>query len=169
VVFVTAESLGLEGTEKPTDLEAMPKVIEQLEELRIAAAVAMGLATSPQEARTRVRNVPQVGILSRPREDGVHITARMISTGQPHRATPLTGAMCLATAMRVPGTIAADLARLPADANADLVIHHPTGRLPVAARVDGGAEPHVHEAVVYRTARRLMEGAVLVPTRRLAA
>jgi hypothetical protein len=74
--------------------------------------------------------------------------------------------MCLATAMRLPGTIAAALARLPQDPAADLVIAHPTGRLPVAARVIDGK---VEEAVVYRTARRLMEGAVLVPKSRLAA
>jgi hypothetical protein len=169
VVFVAAEALGLKGIEKPTDLEAMPEVMEQLEELRVAAALAMGVAASDAEARTKVRNIPQVAILSQPREDDVHITVRMMSTGQPHRATPLTGAMCLAAAMRIPGSLAAAIARLPADPHADLVIHHPTGKLPVAARVTGGASPHVEETVVYRTARRLMEGSVLVPTRRLAA
>ena len=71
--------------------------------------------------------------------------------------------------MRIPGTIAARFARLPDDPNADLMIGHPSGVLPVAARVTGGSTPHVEEAVVYRTARRLMEGSVLVPTRRLPA
>jgi hypothetical protein len=169
VVFVAAASLGLAGTETPTQLEGMPKVIEQLEELRVAAALAMGVAASDEEARTRVRNIPQVAILSRPLADDVHITVRMMSTGQPHRATPLTGAMCLAAAIRIPGTLAAGIARVPADPRADLVIHHPTGKLPVAARVATGPTPHVEETVVYRTARRLMEGSVLVPARRLAA
>lgn len=166
VIFVDAKSVGLEGTEKPADLEARDDVIAQLEELRVAGAVRMGVAANEQEARTKVRNIPQVGILSPPRDAESHITVRMMSTGQPHRATPLTGAMCLATAMRLPGTIAAALARLPADPEADLVIAHPTGHLPVAARVVNGK---VEETVVYRTARRLMEGAVLVPTSRLAA
>jgi hypothetical protein len=71
--------------------------------------------------------------------------------------------------MRIPGTVAAQFARLPEDPDADLMIGHPSGRLPVAARITGGATPHVEEAVVYRTARRLMEGSVLVPTRRLLA
>jgi hypothetical protein len=166
VVFVDAKSIGLEGTEKPTDLEARPQIIAQLEELRVAGAIRMGVAKNEEEARTKVRNIPQVGILSAPRDDQSHITVRMMSTGQPHRATPLTGAMCLATAMRLPGTIAASLARLPADPEADLIIAHPTGRLPVAARVVNG---NVEETVVYRTARRLMEGFVLVPTSRLKA
>ena len=165
VVFVDAKSVGLEGTEKPTDLEARPELLAQLEELRIAAAVRMGVAASVEDARTKVRNIPQVGIVSKPPDDASHITVRMLSTGQPHRATPLTGAMCLAASMRLPGTIPAALARLPEDAEADLVIAHPTGRLPVAARVIDGK---VEEAVVYRTARRLMEGAVLVPKSRIA-
>jgi len=166
VVFVDASSLGLDGTESPADLEARPELIAALEELRVAGALRMGVAKTESEARTTVRNIPQVGILSAPRDAGSHITARMISTGQPHRASPLTGAMCLATAMRLPGSIAAALARLPADPDADLVIAHPTGKLPVAARVVDG---HVEETVVYRTARRLMEGRVLVPSSRLVA
>ena len=169
VVFVAAEAMGLEGTEKPAEIEAMPKVMEQLEELRIAAAVAMGIVASEGEARTKVRNVPQTAIVSRARDDDVHITVRMMSTGQPHKATPLTGAMCVAAAMRIPGTLAAEIARVPSDPEADLLIHHPTGKLPVAARVEAGDAPRVREAVVYRTARRLMEGAILVPTRRIAA
>jgi 2-methylaconitate cis-trans-isomerase PrpF len=166
VVFVDAKSVGLEGTEKPTDLEARPELLAQLENLRIAAAVRMGVAANEEDARTKVRNIPQVGIVSKPRDDQSHITVRMLSTGQPHRATPLTGAMCLATAMRLPGSIPAALARLPENPEADLVIAHPTGRLPVAARVVDGK---VEEAVVYRTARRLMEGAVLVPKSRIEA
>jgi hypothetical protein len=170
VVFVAAGSLGLDGTESPDALERHPTALKACEELRVAAAVVIGVAKTQDEARTKVRNLPQVGILSRPgASDGVHITVRMISAGQPHRATPLTGAMCLATAMRLAGTIAAELARLPGDPLADLLIGHPTGSLPVAARVTGGATPRVEETVVYRTARRLMEGAVLVPAGRLRA
>jgi 2-methylaconitate cis-trans-isomerase PrpF len=168
VVFIAAATLGLEGTEMPDALERHPTALKACEELRVVAALAIGVAKTEDEARTRVRNIPQVGILSRPREgDEAHIVARMISTGQPHRATPLTGAMCLAAAMRLPGTLAAELARLPADPLADLVIRHPTGKLPVAARVTGGADPVVEETIVYRTARRLMEGAVLVPGSRV--
>jgi hypothetical protein len=164
VAFVLARDVGLEGIESPAAMEADAGLMARLEALRVAAALKMGIAASEEEARTKIRNIPHVAIVSAPRGDAEHITVRMMSTGQPHRATPLTGALCLAAAMRLPGTIAASVARLPADANADLVIAHPTGRLPVAARVDNG---HVAEAVVYRTARRLMEGAVLVPRSRL--
>ena len=179
VVFVAASSLGMRGVELPDEIDATSGLLERLEALRIAAAVRMGIAASTEEAATRIRNLPQVALLTPPTDaptlsgrvlkaDDIHILARMISAGQPHKASPLTGAMCLAIAMRLPGTIAAELARLPADPDADLIIGHPSGTLPVAARVRTTPEPHAEEAVVYRTARRLMQGSVLIPRRALA-
>jgi 2-methylaconitate cis-trans-isomerase PrpF len=57
-----------------------------------------------------------------------------------------------------------DCVRASERTGSDLLIGHASGVLPVAATVrveDGVAK--VVEAVVYRTARRLMEGAVFVP------
>lgn len=175
-VFVAARAIGLQGTELPDQLERMPGMLARLDDIRVAAAVAMGVAATEQEARTRIRNLPLVGVLAAPVDaptlgghnlpaESFHILARMISAGQPHKASPLTGAMCLAIAMRLPGTVAAELAQLPADRNADLIIAHPSGLLPVAARLSTDGEPRAEEAVVYRTARRLMQGGVLVPRR----
>jgi 2-methylaconitate cis-trans-isomerase PrpF len=181
VVFVAAAAFGLRGTELPADLEAHPGLLERCESLRVAAALAMGLVDKEETARTVMKNLPQVCLLSSAQDsltlDGstlaagsVHITARMLSAGQPHRAIPLTGGMCLAGAMRIPGSVAAQLAALAADASADLLIGHPSGRLRVAARVSqNDGLPEVEEAVVYRSARRLMEGRVLVPASRMPA
>lgn len=180
VVFLAAASLGMRGVELPDEIDATPGLLQRCEAVRIAAAVRIGIAASAEEAATRIRNLPQVALLSPPAEaptlsgrvlkaDEIHILARMISAGQPHKASPLTGAMCLAIAMRLPGTIAAELARVPADPDADLVIGHPSGTLPVAARVRLTPEPHAEEAVVYRTARRLMQGSVLIPRSAVAA
>ena len=89
------------------------------------------------------------------------VTVRMISIGQPHRAVPLTGAMCLAAACRVPGSVAWRL--LPARAHAGpLRIGHPSGVVMVDAGVETRPEGvHVRHATVYRTARRLFQGEVL--------
>ena len=59
----------------------------------------------------------------------------------------------------------------PGDAAADLRLGNPSGVLPVAASVrrEGGDRWIADDVVVYRTARRLMEGRVLVPVSRLAA
>ena len=55
------------------------------------------------------------------------IAVRMMSNGQPHRATPLTGALCLAVATRLNGSIPNALALgLAADATS-IRIGHPSG------------------------------------------
>ena len=85
--------------------------------------------------------------------------------GKVHRAFALTGAMCLAVAARIPGTVASRGRRASASAAGDVRIGHPSGVLPVAAAVARGADGALaaQTVTVYRTARRLMEGFVLVP------
>src|SRR5262249_61865825 len=94
----------------------------------------------------------------------VDLVARIVSMGKVHRAFALTGAMCLAVATRIAGTLAHEAAALTGAAG-DVRIGHPSGVLAVAAAVrpsrDGA--PVAETVTVYRTARRLMEGFVRVP------
>jgi 2-methylaconitate cis-trans-isomerase PrpF len=127
------------------------------EALRVAASLRMGIAASEDEARRVSASLPLVGLVSGPAGEG-DVMVRMISSGQLHKAVPLTGALCLAVAARIEGTIVNGLAR-PRDPET-LVIEHPAGTVAVAARVTGG---RAQFATFYRTARRLMEGRVLIP------
>ena len=82
----------------------------------------------------------------------------------PHRAVPLTAALCLGVAVRVGGTLAWEAGR--ASGESDIRIGHPSGIALVAAEVSGnGTAAHAERAVVYRTARRLMDGFVYAPKR----
>lgn len=169
-VFVDAAVLGMSGLETPAQLSGDPRLLGLFEGIRIAAAVAMGLVENEEQARTAMTNLPLVGILSRPVvQSGItgsaNITTRMISSGQPHKATPLTGALCLAVAVQLEGTIASDLCTgVDPAGQPSVVIEHASGKLQVAARVTRTDAGYVaHEAIVFRTARRLMEGRVLVP------
>lgn len=175
-VFVAASSLGASGIELPDEVDRNPALLAQLEAIRCAASVAMGLAPS-LAAAALVLGAPKVAMVAAPSTsptlsarrlavDDMDVTVRMISIGQPHRAVPLTGAMCLAAACRVPGSVAWRL--LPARAHdGPLRIGHPSGVVIVDAGVETRPEGvHVHHATVYRTARRLFQGEVLY---RLAA
>jgi len=90
------------------------------------------------------------------------IAVRMMSNGQAHRATPLTGALCLAVATRIPGSIPNEMARRLAEDASQIRIAHASGVIVVDARIDvaGGGPPHAEYAAVYRTARRLFDGRV---------
>lgn len=165
-VFVRAEDLGLTGAEAPSALDADGLLQARLEAIRTAGAARMGIAGSAAN--------PKVALVAPPRDarllDGRETTAgdmdvsvRMISMGQAHRAVPLTGALCLAAAARVEDTVVYSALAGAARSAADLRVGTPSGVLPVAAEVHREGEWRASRAAVYRTARRLMEGAVLAP------
>lgn len=172
MVFVRAADLGLTGGEGPGLIDAQVEVMVNLEQIRAEAAVRMGLARNRREASESVQAVPKVVLVAPPLEyidlkgeiisaDDCDIAARIISMGKTHRAFALTGAMCLAVAARIPGTVVNEAAR---GAEGDIRLGHPSGvqtiNAVVAETPDG---PVAEKVIVYRTARRLMEGMVCVP------
>lgn len=166
-VFVRAGDVGKRGTELPQELERDSAWLERMEAIRRAAAVAMGLAAD-LDAAARIASVPKVAMVCAPAEsatisgetlpaDASDIVIRMISVGQPHRAVPITGAICLAVAARVPGSIPAAVC---VAADGPTRIGHPSGTILVDAEVtiDEGGQAIARLGAVYRTARRLFEG-----------
>jgi 2-methylaconitate cis-trans-isomerase PrpF len=81
----------------------------------------------------------------------------MLSSGNAHRAIPITSALCVAVACRTPGTLPSELCRSSAG---PLRIGHPSGVIVVEAEADA-VSGEVRHASVYRTARRLFQGEVL--------
>ena len=59
MVFVRGKDLGLDGTERPEDLDGRPGLPARLEAIRAAAAVRMGLARTPEEAEPHQRRRAQ--------------------------------------------------------------------------------------------------------------
>jgi 2-methylaconitate cis-trans-isomerase PrpF len=113
------------------------------------------MVTAPKDARTLSGEIISA--------DSADVNVRMISVEQPHRAVPLTGAMCLAVGSRIEGTLVHRIARRAAGMNEPVRIAQPSGLTVVGASVRReGDSWHAEHATVYRTARRLMEGVVFV-------
>ena len=174
LAVVRAGDLGLTGVEAPDAIEADAALGERLEAIRRAAAAAMSIAPESE-------SVPKVGFVAPPADagtlsgarlaaDSVDLTARVISMRRPHRALPLTAALALAAAARIPGTLAAESAR-PAGggSRAPLRLGHPSGVAEVAVELAAADPPRLARLGVIRTARRLMEGRVLIPGERMTA
>jgi 2-methylaconitate cis-trans-isomerase PrpF len=165
-VFVEARTLGLDGRESPDAIEATPGVMAKLDAIRRVAGVAMGLASSPEKVPLAG---PKVAMLASPTSARVldggmlaagsyDIAVRMISMERAHRAVPLTGAMCLGVACRIEGTIAQRLSRrIDGD---EVRVGNPSGIISVGAVVRRAERWVANSAVVFRTARRLMQGEV---------
>jgi len=170
-VFVPAEAIGATATEPPTEIEGNSQLMAKLEAIRRAASVAMGIAPDIEKAGNL--SVPIVAFVAPPVAMSVlsgrklavgdmDIAVRMMSNGQAHRATPLTGALCLAVATRIPGSIPHEMARRLAEGASQIRIGHASGVIVVDARIGQatGGQPYAEYAAVYRTARRLFDGRV---------
>ena len=166
--FVRATDIGLAGVETPAMLEGDAGALARLDAVRRAAGEAAGLDPVPG-------SIPKVGAVAPPTAfetlsgerlgpADMDLAARVISVGRPHRAVPLTAALCLGVAARMEGTLVHEASR--AAGGGGVRIGHPSGIALVAAEVSGsGTEPCAERAVVYRTARRLMDGFVYAPRR----
>ncbi len=173
-VFVRARDVGLTGRELPDELEARAETLARLDEIRVRASLAMGIAGSEAEARA-IRIVPFVGIVSEaaasPTLTGapiaaadIDLAARVISNGQPHRALPLTISLCTAVAARIEGSVVASVLSASAPREGRLRLGMPSGVLAIEADVGQGADGEwlAHSGSFYRTARPLFSGAVHV-------
>lgn len=166
-VFLRARDLGLGGTELPEGMDA-PELLERIELVRGAACELLGLVDDPRDAVTERAAIPQIALVSEPqpydtaagdRVDAadVDVTSRIVTTQTPHHSYAMTGAMCLAAATQLEGSIPSEFVR---DAAAtDVTIGHPKGRITVGvetATVDG--DQTVAGVRVGRTARLLVDG-----------
>ena len=168
-VFIDASALDLAGTELPDELDARPELLARIAAIREQASVAMGIAADLEAAQMK-RLIPLVAIVSAPQDsrtlDGAtlpeaaaDLTVRMISSGQPHRALPLTGSLCVAVASAIEGTIPSR--RVRRQRGGSLRLGMPSGVINVAAEI--AREPDGWRALhgsFYRTTRRLFEGMV---------
>ena len=171
-VFVAAHALGLKGTELQGDVNADPALLSRLEQVRAHAAVRMGMGTTPEQVTRERQHTPKLAFFALPASyraaDGkvveateIDVLARILSMGKLHHAMTGTGAVGIAAAAAVPGTVLSDLLGGPRDS---LVFGHPSGKLRVGATVQadhGGIT--VKKVSLSRSARRLMDGVVFVP------
>jgi 4-oxalomesaconate tautomerase len=156
VIIVRAQDLGVTGIETPAMLEANAALAAKVESIRLAMGPRMQLGDVSR------KTVPKVCLVSAPRRGGSIGTATFI----PHRvhdAIGVLGAVSVATACAIPGSVAAQVARARTDAAQRIEVEHPSGFFTVEVDVEIGERIEVRRAVLLRTARKLMRGEVFVP------
>ena len=178
MVYVRAEELGADATLLAPQLDADAGLQAVLEEIRCRAAVLFGLAEDVQHATDSVKAVPKVALVAPPADyassggkaiaaDSIDVVARAISMRNAHRTFPGTASMCTAVAAAVEGTVVHEMAR--PERGARLRLGHPAGIMEIAAQVQQKDGVWQAESVTtQRTARRIMEGAILVPPSTMA-
>jgi len=159
VVCLAASDFGLTGQETPAELEGNPDLTKRVEAIRLAAGPVMNLGD------VAGNTVPKMSLLSPPAHGGA-VSTRTFIPHRVHEAIGVLGAVSVATACMLPGSVANAVAVLPdqADGAAEIEVEHPTGFFTVTIDVQtsGGAFAVTRSALL-RTARLLMRGEVLVP------
>lgn len=182
VVFFRAADLELKGDEVGDAIDGNPDLLRKIELVRSHGSVRMGLSETP-EAATRLRpGTPKVAFVAPPADyltqrgqrvsgSEISLLARIMSMGRLHRSYAVTGGIATAAAALVDGTVVSEVARLaPGRGERELALGNPAGILPIGAQVSRQGEVWTcDKAVVYRTARRLMEGSICVPASALEA
>ncbi|MBW2481671.1 MAG: 3-methylitaconate isomerase [Deltaproteobacteria bacterium] len=174
LVLVAARDLGLTGIEIG-EIDSRADIREQLEAIRSRATVIMGCAATVEEASLSWPTVPRIAFVSAPRPytdlngtqidaSKIDLVARVISMGMLHKAFAVTSAIPAAGAARVEGTIVDEIIGHGALEKEFIRLGHPGGVIEVGVELKGqGVGCKYSKAMLGRTARRLMEGYVLVP------
>jgi len=159
VVCLKAEDLGLTGYEEPLDIEANIAVCQKVEQIRLSAGRLMNLGDVTSST------VPKMTLLA-PAKNGGVVTTRTFIPKKVHEAIGVFGAVSVATACLISGSVANEVAGVTGTSSLmTLDIEHPTGYFSVSMDVstqDGVVI--VNSAALLRTARLLMRGDVFIPS-----
>jgi hypothetical protein len=162
MIMMRAKDFGLSGYEGRPEINANKELFAKVEPIRLEAGRRMGFGDVSDKV------IPKVGLLSPPRDGGT-IASRYLTPHALHAAHAVTGAVCVATACALEGSIAYEVAK-PDDANPRTIwIEHPSGQVDVLLQTKGkGADMDVIAGTL-RTARPIMKGEVLVPRKILSS
>ena len=176
-IFVDAASIGYTGAELQEAINSDAKALAMFETIRAHGAIRMGLIDDIADAAKR-QHTPKVAFVAPPRDHvvssgkaiaaaDIDLLVRALSMGKLHHAMMGTAAVAIATAAAIPGT----LVNLAAGGGVRTSVRfgHPSGTLRVGAEaVEVDGQWSVAKAIMSRSARVLMEGAVRVPADVLA-
>lgn len=155
LMIVPASALGLSGRESPAILDADAALLTRLESMRRAAGEAMGLGDVSASV------VPKPVIVSAGHGDD-DITSRYFTPRRCHASHAVTGAIGVATAFVLPGTVASGA--IQHEGTRTVAVLHPQGRIEVEVAIEGrGDSASIRRAALVRTARKILQGNLHLP------
>lgn len=157
VVLARASDFGLTGYESAAELDANRAFFDRMEAIRIEAGKRMGMGD------VRASVTPKFAILAPAREGGT-IATRYFMPWNTHPTMAVTGAQCIASCALTPGTVADGMLERPADSPAEVVLEHASGTIDVLVDFSANNGFELNAAGLVRTARKLADGHVYVPT-----
>ena len=147
-VLLRARDFDITGSETRDALDNNDALKAKLEKIRLQAGYLMNLGDVTD------KTVPKMTLVSAPQHGGV-LNTRTFIPHRCHASIGVLGAVSVATAAALDGSIANEVANIQGDS---MDIEHPIGKTTVVlSRNDSG---DVESAAILRTARKLMDGVV---------
>ena len=157
LVLMRASDLGRTGYESRQELDGDEELKSRVESIRLQVGPMMNLGDVAS------RTIPKMCLVS-PARDGGAISTRSFIPHRCHASIGVLGAVSVATAAVIPGTVCEGVATEVDGSVKRLAIEHPTGEFTVelstSASATGGLL--VERAALLRTARLLFDGKVYV-------
>jgi 4-oxalomesaconate tautomerase len=157
LVIAKAADFGLSGYETAEELDNNRDFFAKMEAIRIEAGAAMGMGDVTKSV------TPKFGLLA-PAKNGGTIATRYFMPWNTHPTMAVTGAQCLASCALTPGTVSDGLLDRPTTGPAEVILEHASGNIDVL--VDFSTEDGftLKSVGLIRTARKLADGNVYVPS-----
>lgn len=157
MILMRAQAFGKTGHESAAELDADKELYKRMEAIRRKAGMLMGMGDVSKMV------VPKIGLLAKPAKGGT-ISSRYFVPYSCHRAHAVTGTVCVACALAIPGTVASGLVALPPAPQGVIEIEHPSGKIAIDLDAEfTGGKLLMRRAALIRTARRVFEGSVCIP------
>ena len=151
VVVMRATDLGIRGDETRAELDADDRLKARIEAIRRVAGPMMNLGDVAD------KTVPKMTLVSAPQSGGA-IATRTFIPHRCHASIGVFGAVSVATAAVVPGSVAAAMALMPEGQRREMSIEHPSGATRVIIETNQNGE--VVASGLILTARKLFDGTV---------
>ncbi|WP_298284202.1 4-oxalomesaconate tautomerase [Novosphingobium sp.] len=150
-VVMKAEDLGITGYEDRDWLDNATDLKARIEAIRLIVGPMMNLGD------VTAKSVPKMMLVAPPKNGGA-VTVRSFIPHRAHATIGVLGAVSVATACLISGSLAAEVAQIPEGPRKLLSVEHPTGEMSCVLEVDDKGD--VRTAALLRTARKLMDGVV---------
>lgn len=166
-IFVKAVDLGLTGTESTSQLNRDATFIAKCKEIRGKCAQLIDMCQDWGRVGEQPPGLPFVTIVAPPAAKTADLNARLTFMNQCHDTIAGTGAVCLASCSRIPGSVVAKVLGNTSAESGVLRIFHPEGIMPiwVKAIIASPRPIDITFAVLAfeRTSRRIMDGTIYIP------
>lgn len=158
IAIARASDFGLTGHESAAELDANKGFFARMEAIRLQAGALMGMGDVTKSV------TPKFGLLA-PARNGGTIATRYFMPWNTHPSMAVTGSQCLASCALTPGTVAEGMLERPTQSPANVVLEHASGTIEVLVDFNTDDGFALNSAGLLRTARKLADGHIYVPSR----